>query len=46
MTRGEGFTKKGNVKLIIPHLCQIHHGLKCKGDMLKLYDKCPHPKCK
>ena len=47
MTRGEDFIKKGRCKN--KHCSSMSNsawcGLNSKGDILKLHDKCPNPKC-
>ena len=47
MTRGEDFIKKGRCKN--KHCSTMSNSAWCdlnsKGDLLKLHDKCPNPKC-
>ena len=47
MTKGENFMKKGKCKHI--HCSSMSNSACCdlnsKGDILKLHDKCPNPKC-
>ena len=47
MTRGEDFIKNGKCKN--DHCSALSNSAWCdlnnKGDILKIYDKCPNPKC-
>ena len=47
MTRGEDFIKEGRCKN--KHCSSMSNSAWCylngKGDILKLHDKCPNPKC-
>ena len=47
MTRGEDFIKKGRCKSkhCLTMLNSAWCDLNSKGDILKLHDKCPNPKC-
>ena len=46
MTQGEDFVTEENVKIITVHLSNSAWcDLNSKGNILKLHDKCPNPKC-